>query len=85
MRGKASEVVETVSCRGVDLCCLQETRWKKDGVKQIVGKDSHFKMFWSGNDMGTGGVGVLLAEEWWEKVFEVVRVSDRIHYCRNSH
>ena len=36
------------------------------------------KLFWSGNDKGTGGVGVLLAEEWWEKVFEVVRVSDRI-------
>ena len=61
--GKASEVVETVSSRGVDLCCLQETRWKKDGVKQIVGKDSRFKMFWSGNDNGTGGVGILLAEE----------------------
>ena len=72
MRGKASEVVETVSRRGVDLCCLQETRWKKDGVKQIVRKDSHFKMIWSGNDNGTGGVGILLAEEWWERVFEVV-------------
>ena len=82
MRGKASEVVETVSCRGVDLCCLQETRWKKDGVKQIVGKDSRFKMFWSGNDNGTGGVGILLTEEWWERVFEVVRVSDRIILTR---
>ena len=78
MLGKASEGVETVSRRGLDLCCLQETRWKKDGVKQIVGKDSRFKMFWSGNDNGTGGVGILLAEEWWERVFEVVRVSDRI-------
>ena len=37
---------------------------------------------WSGNDKGTGGVGVLLAEEWWEKVFEVVRVSDRIIIIR---
>ena len=43
-----------------------------EGVKQIVGKDSHFKLFWSGNEKGTGGVGVLLAEEWWEKMFEVV-------------
>ena len=39
-------------------------------------------MFWSGNDNATGGVGVLLAEEWWEKVFEVVRVSDRIILIR---
>ena len=84
MRGKASEVVETVSRRGVDLCCLQETRWKKDGLKQIhvVGKDSRFKMFWSGNDNGTGGVGILLAKVWWERVFEVVRVSDMIILIR---
>ena len=78
MKGKASEVVEAVLRRRVDLCCLLETRWKMEGVKQIVGKDSHYKLFWSGNDYGTGGVGVLLAEEWWEKVLEVVRFSDRI-------
>ena len=59
-----------------------ETRWKNEGVKQIVGKDSRYKLFWSGNDNATGGVGVLLAEEWWEKVFEVVRVSDRIILIR---
>ena len=53
-----------------------------DVVKQIVGKDSCYKLFWSGNDNATGGVGVFLAEEWWEKVFEVVRVSDRIILIR---
>ena len=54
-----------------------------EGVKQIhvVGKDSCYKLFWSGNDNATGGVGVL-AEEWWEKVFEVVHVSDRIILIR---
>ena len=45
MKQKASEVVETVSRRRVDLCCLQKTRWKMEGVKQIVGKDSSFKLF----------------------------------------
>ena len=82
MKGKASEVVEIVSHRRVDLCCLQETRWKMEGFKQIVAKDSRYKLFWSGNDNATGGVGVLLAEEWWEKVVEVVRVSDRIILIR---
>ena len=69
--GKSNEVVETVSRRRVDLCCLQETRWKREGVKQMVGKDSRFKLFWSGNDKGTGGVGILLAEEWWENVLRL--------------
>ena len=62
MKQKASEVVETVSRRRVDLCCLQETRWKMEGVKQIVGKDSRFKLFWSGNDKGTGEL-----EFFWQK------------------
>ena len=44
----------------------------------IKGKDTRFKLYWSGNDKGTAGVGVFVAEEWIEKVFEVQRVSDRI-------
>ena len=71
-----------MSRRGVDLCCLQATKWQKDGVSQIVEKDSHIKMFLSGNDNGTGEVGILLAEEWWERVFEEVRVFDRIILIR---
>ena len=37
-----------------------------------------YKLYWSGNDKGTAGVGVFVAEEWIEKVFEDQRVSDRI-------
>ena len=59
MKGKASELVETMSRRRVDLCCLQETSWKLEGVKQIVGKDSHYKLFWSGNGNATGGRGMV--------------------------
>ena len=29
----------------------------------IEGKDSRYKRFWIGNKLGTGGVGVLLAEK----------------------
>ena len=44
----------------------------------IKGKDSRYKLFWSGNSKGTAGVGVFVAEKWIEKVFEVKGVSDRI-------
>ena len=44
----------------------------------ITGKDTRYKLYWSGNSKGTAGVGVFVAEEWVEKVFEVKRVSDRI-------
>ena len=81
MRGKASEVVETMSRRRVYLCCLQETCWKTN-LKLIAGRVSRYKYFGCGNDEGTCGVGILLAEKWWEKVFEVIRVSDRIILIR---
>ena len=42
------------------------------------GKDSHYKMFWVGNEKGTGGVGILLLEEWIEKVFDINMVLDHI-------
>ena len=82
LRGKANEVVEMLTRRRVDLCCLQETRWRQEGVRKIDGKDSHYKLFWSGNSKGSGGVGILVAEKWWDKIFEVQRISDRILLVR---
>ena len=77
MKQKASEVVETVSRRRVDLCCLQETRWKMEGVKQIVGKDSRFKLFlvwkwqghwwsWSSSGRRMVGEGVWGGPSLWQ-------------------
>ena len=82
LKKKTSEVVETASRRRIDLCCLQETRWKgglaSNQSRILTGKDSRYKFYWCGNQNGTGGVGILLAERWLEKVFEVLRISDRI-------
>ena len=78
LRGRVCEVVETLSHRKVDVCCIQETRYRGGSCRTIKGKDTRYKLYWSGNDKGTAGVGVFVAEEWIEKVFEVQRVSDRI-------
>ena len=78
LRGRVCEVVETLSHRKVDVCCIQETRYCGGNCCTIKGKDTRYKLCWSGNDKGTAGVGVFVAEEWIEKVFEVQRVSDRI-------
>ena len=78
MRGRSSEVVETMSRRDIDLCCMQEVRWRGASARFITGQDDRYKFFWVGNNAGTGGVGILLAEKWVEKVFDVNRVSDRI-------
>ena len=77
LRGRVCEVVETLSPRKVDVCCIQETRYRGGNCRIIKGTDTRYKLYWSGNDKSTAG-GVFVAEEWIEKVFEVQRVSDRI-------
>ena len=38
MKGRASEITETVARRCIDLYCLQEARWRGSSTK-ITGKD----------------------------------------------
>ena len=78
MRGRSSEIVETITRRNVDLCCVQEVRRRGASARYTTGKDSRYKFFWVGNDQGTSGVGVLLAEKWVDKVYDIKRVSDML-------
>lgn len=78
MRGRSGEVVEMLCRRDVDLCCIQECRWRGASARMISGKDSMYKFFWVGKDDGFGGVGILLKEKWVEHVVDVNRVNDRI-------
>ena len=71
-------VLETISRRKVGVCCIQETRYHGGNCRTVKSKDTRYKLYWSGNDKGTAGVGVFVAEEWIVKVFEVQRVSNRI-------
>ena len=78
LRGRASEVVETVSGRNIDICCLQEVRWSGAGTRTVTGTDTQYKLFWIGNQKGNGGVGFILAEKWIQKVIHVNRVNDSL-------
>ena len=78
MKGRSGEIVEMLERRRVDVCCVQEVRWRGASARFITGKERRYKFFWVGNSVGVGGVGILLAEEWVDKVIEVVRVCDRI-------
>ena len=62
----------------MDVCCIEETLYRGGNRCTIKGKDTRYKVCWSGNDKGTDGLGVFVAEEWIRKIFEVQRVSDRI-------
>ena len=55
MRGRSSEIVETIMRRNIDLRCVQEVRWRGASARHIIGKDSRYKFFWVGNNQGTSG------------------------------
>ena len=78
LRRSRCEVVEMLSCRCNDVCTVQDTHYRNGNCYMVKGKESKYKLYWSGNSKGTASVGVFLAEKWIEKVFEVRRVSDRI-------
>ena len=59
MRGKASEIVETLA-RRIDICAVQETRWRGCSTRMITGKHCRFKFLWFGDKPGFGGVGILV-------------------------
>ena len=62
----------------MDVCSLQEVRWRGQGARFVGVKGRRYKLWWSGNGNGTGGTGILVKEELCEKVIEVRRKSDRV-------
>ena len=78
MSGRSTEVCEELRKRRMDVCCVQEVRWRGQGARFLGAKGRRYKLWWSGNSEGVGGVGVLVKEELCEKVVEVRRKSDRV-------
>ena len=64
--------------RKVDICCLQEVRYKNEGTTSFGSNEERYKLWYCGNSEGTGGVGILDKQCLTERVLEVVRVNDRI-------
>ena len=69
---------EELRKRKVDVCGIQEVRWKGQGARFVGTLGRRYKLWWSGNDAGFRGVGILVKEEISGNVVEVRRKSDRV-------
>ena len=76
--GRGREIVEMLARRKIDVCCLQEVRYKNEGVKTIGSNDEKYKLWWAGNEQKTSGVGIMVKSDIIENVLEIKRCSDRI-------
>ena len=61
--GKGVEVCEELRKREVDVYGLQEVRWKNEGAQFLGIFGRRYKLWWSENSSGIGGVGILVKEE----------------------
>ena len=77
LRGRSREVVEMLARRKVDICCIQEVRYRNEGCMSIGSNEEKYKLWYVGNDESTNGVGVLMKSELAENVIEVKRYNDR--------
>ena len=75
MTGKGREVADLMERRGVDILCVQETRWKGEGARYI---GEGYKMWYCGSGNKKNGVGIILKKEHVDRVVELWRVTDRI-------
>ena len=62
--GRGTEVCEELRKRRMDVCCLQEVRWRGQGAWFLSVKGRRYKLWWSGNSDGRrcesfGGEGAM--------------------------
>ena len=75
MTGKGREVADLMERRGLDILCVQETRWKGERARCIGGG---YKMWYCGSGNKKNGVGIILKKEHVDRVEELWRVTDKI-------
>ena len=76
--GRGTEVFEELRKRKVDVCCLQEVRWRGEGARFFDVKGRRYQLWWCGNDDKTRGVSILVKDELCENVVEVRRRCYRV-------
>ena len=74
LKGRSGEVCEVLHRKKVEVCCIQEVRWKGEGSRALQG----YKLIWKGNSKGIAGVIVLVASELVDRIIRVERNSDRV-------
>lgn len=58
----------TLRGRSVEICSVQETRFRETFVRTIGKKAAEYNLFRIGNEKSLGGVHIFLAKKWIDKL-----------------
>ncbi|KAK6746049.1 hypothetical protein RB195_012270 [Necator americanus] len=74
LTGRSRELADSLRKRRVDICCVQETRWKGSKAREL---GDGYKLIYHGTS-NRNGVGIILNESFRNSVTAVDRLSDRL-------
>jgi exonuclease III len=69
--GKLREIVDTMIRRRVNILCVQETKWKRQKVKEV--EDIGFKLWYTDTMTNKNGVGIMLNKSLKNGVVDIKR------------
>ena len=75
MTGKKKDLADFMERRRVDILCVQETRWKGAKARCI---DGEYKMWYCGSGNKRNGVGIVLTNDYVDKVIQMWKISNEI-------
>ncbi|XP_060810006.1 craniofacial development protein 2-like [Amyelois transitella] len=75
MTGRSAELSSILERRRINICCVQETKWKGAKSRQI-GKG--YKLLYNGRENTKNGIGIILDQYLSNNVVGINRISDRI-------
>ena len=79
MTNRGMKVVDLMERKGMDILCVQETRWKGAKAREM---GNGYKLYYVDEDGKNNGVGILLSPVMKENVLEVNRESDSVIWMR---
>ncbi|KAK6739855.1 hypothetical protein RB195_008383 [Necator americanus] len=74
LTGRSRELADSLRKRRVDICCVQETRWKGSKSREL---GDGYKLIYHGTS-NRNGVGIILNESFRNSVTAVDRLLDRL-------
>ncbi|ESO01531.1 hypothetical protein HELRODRAFT_174487 [Helobdella robusta] len=80
--GHSMEIAEMLERRRIDICCLQETRWKSNGVCHVNSDKEKYKLFWNGQKTAKNVVGIFVREPLAQEVLDIKRINSRLMWIK---
>ncbi|ESN94417.1 hypothetical protein HELRODRAFT_164256 [Helobdella robusta] len=77
LTGRSMEIAEMLERRRIDICCLQETRWKSNGVCHVNSDKEKYKLFWNGQKTAKNGVGIFVRKLLAQEVLDIKRINSQ--------